>query len=90
MKRFRFGNRGARFWMDPARWPSICRWAREVQLASAIRFRCAGEAFNSRNHTNFQLPNTTLDKANVATITGQPTRRDGCKVGVKFSSEERL
>jgi hypothetical protein len=57
--------------------------SREFRVAEKNRFQLRWEAFNVTNHTNFQLPNTTLDKNNAGTIIGNKPARI-MQLGLKY------
>jgi hypothetical protein len=72
---FRFGNSGRTILDGPGSLSLNLAMSREFRVAERNRFQFRWEAFNITNHTNFQLPNSTLDKANAGTITGNKPAR---------------
>ena len=72
---FRFGNSGRNILDGPGTLAVNLSLAREFHIAERNRFQVRWEVFNFTNHTNFQLPNVTLDKANAGTITSNKPAR---------------
>jgi len=72
---FRFGNSGRSILDGPGTVAINLALAREFNIGERSRFKFRWETFNVTNHTNFQLPNVALDKANAGTITkNKPAR----------------
>ena len=66
---FRYGNSGRNILDGPNAANinlSLSKW---FQLAERAKAQFRWETFNTTNHTNLNLPNVTLDKANAGTIT---------------------
>jgi hypothetical protein len=80
---FRFGDSGRTILDGPGSVAVNLALSREFRVAEKNRFQLRWEAFNVTNHTNFQLPNTTLDKNNAGTITGNKPARI-MQLGLKY------
>jgi hypothetical protein len=72
---FRFGNSGRNILDGPGSLAINLAFSREFRVAERNRFQFRWEAFNVTNHTDFQLPNSILDKANAGTIIGNKPAR---------------
>jgi hypothetical protein len=72
---FRFGNSGRNILDGPGTVAINLSLSREFRIRERSRAQLRWETFNLTNHTNFQLPNDALDKANAGTITkNKPAR----------------
>ncbi len=65
---FRFGNSGRNILDGPGTIAMNLALAREFRIGERSRVQFRWETFNVSNHTNLQLPNVALDKANAGTI----------------------
>jgi len=65
---FRFGNSGRNILDGPGSIAMNLSLAREFRIGERNRVQFRWETFNVTNHTNLQLPNVALDKANAGTI----------------------
>lgn len=72
---FRFGNSGRNILDGPGTLAINLALAREFFIGERNRFQLRFETFNFTNHTDFDLPNITLDKANAGTIIGNKPAR---------------
>jgi len=72
---FRFGDSGRTILNGPGSLTINLALSRAFRVSERNRFQFRWEVFNVTNHTNFQLPNSTLDKANAGTITGNKPAR---------------
>jgi hypothetical protein len=72
---FRFGNSGRNILDGPGTVALNLALSKQFRIRERIRSQLRWEAFNVTNHTNFQLPNIVLDKANAGTITGAKPAR---------------
>ena len=66
---YRFGNSGRNILDGPGSVAINLALSKEFQIRERYRAQFRWETFNFTNHTNFGLPNDTLDKANAGTIT---------------------
>jgi len=65
---FRFGNSGRNILDGPGTIALNLSLAREFRIRERSRAQFRWETFNVTNHTNLNLPNIALDKANAGTI----------------------
>ena len=72
---FRYGNSGRNILEGPGTVAINLSLSREFQIRERNRAQFRWEVFNATNHTNFNLPNDALDKANAGTITGNKPAR---------------
>jgi hypothetical protein len=72
---FRFGSSGRNILDGPGTIAVNLALSREFFVGERNRFQVRFETFNFTNHTNLNLPNDTLDKANAGTITGNKPAR---------------
>jgi hypothetical protein len=72
---FRFGDSGRNILDGPGTLSINLSLSREFHIRERVRAQLRWETFNVTNHTDFQLPNDTLDKANAGTITGNKPAR---------------
>jgi outer membrane receptor protein involved in Fe transport len=72
---YAFGNSGRNILEGPGTLAINLSLSREFVIRERNRFQFRWEVFNFTNHTNFNLPNDALDKANAGTITGNKPAR---------------
>lgn len=72
---YRYGNSGRNILDGPGTLAINLALSRQFIIAERHKFQFRWEAFNFTNHTNFSLPNVTLDKANAGTITSNKPAR---------------
>lgn len=72
---FRYGNSGRNILDGPGTVAINLSLAREFAIRERNRLQFRWETFNVTNHTNLNLPNDTLDKANAGTITAAKPAR---------------
>src|SRR5216684_1525724 len=65
---FRFGNSGRNILDGPGTIAMNLALSREFRIGERSRAQFRWETFNVTNHTNLNLPNIVLDKANAGTI----------------------
>ncbi len=65
---FRFGNSGRDILDGPGTIAMNLALSKEFRIRERSRAQFRWETFNVSNHSNLQLPNVTLDKANAGTI----------------------
>ena len=70
-----FGNSGRNILEGPGTLGINLALSRTFVINDRNRVQFRWEAFNVLNHTNFQLPNDALDKANAGSITGAKASR---------------
>jgi len=80
---YRFGNSGRNILDGPGTMVMNLAVTKAFRVRERGRVQLRCEAFNVTNHTNFQLPNITLDKSNAGTITGAKPARV-IQFGVRF------
>jgi outer membrane receptor protein involved in Fe transport len=72
---FRFGNSGRNILDGPGTVAVNLALSREFRIGERSRAQFRWETFNVSNHTNLDLPNIVLDKANAGTIiSSKPAR----------------
>jgi hypothetical protein len=81
---YRFGNSGRNILDGPGTVAINLALTRNFVILEHQRLQFRWEAFNVSNHTNFQLPNNTLDKANASTITSAKAARV-IQLGLRYS-----
>jgi hypothetical protein len=72
---FRFGNSGRNILDGPGAVALNLALSREFRIGERSRAQLRWETFNAGNHTNLNLPNIVLDKANAGTITSSKPAR---------------
>jgi hypothetical protein len=66
---YRYGNSGRNILEGPGSVAINLALSKQFHIGERARAQFRWETFNTTNHTNFQLPADTLDKANAGTIT---------------------
>ncbi len=72
---FRFGNSGRNILDGPGTIAINLALDRQFHITERCSAQLRWETFNVTNHTNFELPNVSLDKANAGTITANKPAR---------------
>jgi len=80
---YRWGTSGRNILDGPGTIAINLSVSREFPVHERSRFQLRWETFNVTNHSNLQLPNDTLDKANAGTITSAGSARV-MQIGAKY------
>jgi len=81
---FRWGTSGRNILDGPGTVAMNVSLSKNFVVSERSRVQFRWEAFNVTNHTNLDLPNVTLDKANAGTITGNKPARI-MQLGLRYS-----
>jgi outer membrane receptor protein involved in Fe transport len=81
---YAYGNSGRNILEGPGTLAINLSLSREFKLRERNRLQLRWEVFNATNHTNFNLPNDAIDKANAGTITGNKPARI-MQIGMRYA-----
>jgi hypothetical protein len=81
---YAYGNSGRNILEGPGTLSINLSLSREFKLRERNRLQLRWEVFNATNHTNFNLPNDAIDKANAGTITGNKPARI-MQIGMRYA-----